>query len=245
MCTWKIHLPANIYMANQNWKCQSDGPLLRYLYISIIICRFSALISASFYVKCSTIFFSPVSVSFDRLILLFLCTISFSCFIVLHSFSLQFIVFFICHRHRCTTVACRTLSRFDSSLVFFMLFQFNGYFLLLLLECWKIATYFNQKQKMGKKNWNRPNLNQYFFYVCRAHQFFFLGLWTFARLWPLIRNQQLQWDKSKQILNSTLSLISIFSVYTHRFWIQCWIISLTMTNVLFNTRSPQNSTISW
>lgn len=108
----------------------------------------------------------------------------------LFRFNLSF--FFICHRHRCTTVACRTLSRFDSSLVFFMLFQFNGYFLLLLLECWKIATYFNQKQKMGKKNWNRPNLNQYFFYVCRAHQFFFLGLWTFTRLWPLIRNQQLQ-----------------------------------------------------
>lgn len=172
MCTWKIHLPANIYMANQNWKCQSDGPLLRYLYISIIICRFSALISASFYVKCSTIFFSPVSVSFDRLILLFLCTISFSCFIVLHSFSLQFIVFFHIPSSSMHN-RCRTLSRFDSSLVFFMLFQFNGYFLLLLLECWKIATYFNQKQKMGKKKLESTEFKSIFFLrLPRASVFF-------------------------------------------------------------------------
>lgn len=74
----------------------SVGTLERYLYVSIIILRFTALILASFFQRSMChfifIFFAVFRfVSVDRLIWSFFVLLSFSCFIDKHS--LRFIVF--------------------------------------------------------------------------------------------------------------------------------------------------------
>lgn len=124
----------------------SVGTLERYLYVSIIILRFTALILASFFQRWMChfifIFLLPSSVLYRSIGLFgrFFVLLSFSCFIDKHS--LRFIVFY-------TTKHCRVLSRFDCSLVFFVPFQFNGYFLLFTVRTLRIVTYFHRN---GEKN---------------------------------------------------------------------------------------------
>lgn len=128
-----------------------------FIYVSIIIWRFTALTQATFYIKYSTTFFSRIS--FNRLISLFR-------YFLLHFIFLFYrtVLFFasiyrwlflfllqICHRIDAHN-RCRTLSRFDFSLVlfFYVLCQFNGYFLLILIEFWKLQLILTKTEEHKK-----------------------------------------------------------------------------------------------
>lgn len=128
----------------------SVGTSERYLYVSIIILRFTALILASFFSTLNVpfyfyLFFLPSSVLYRSIGLFgrFFVLLSFSCFIDKHS--LRFIVFY-------STKHCWVLSRFDCSLVFFVPFQFNGYFLLFTVRTLQIVTYFHRNGEKKHKN---------------------------------------------------------------------------------------------
>lgn len=123
----------------------SVGTLERYLYVSIIILRFTALILASFFQRwmCHFIFiffafFRFVSV--DRLIWSFFCA---SFIFLFYRQALASIYSFLYNE------ALSSFKQIRLLVSVFVPFQFNGYFLLFTVKTLRIVTYFHRN---GEKN---------------------------------------------------------------------------------------------
>lgn len=156
-----------------------------------------------FNVECAILFlfyFLPSSVLYRSIGLFgrFFVLLSFSCFIDKHS--LRFIVFY-------TTKHCRVLSRFDCSLVFFVPFQFNGYFLLFTVRTLRIVTYFHRN---GEKN-TRTKFKSITFFLC-------LCTYTFNSEWILRRLS----DKANKLCSELVfHYISLLRFHSS---VSCWIL---------------------
>lgn len=133
----------SIFQPNQNWNSRSLGTLKCYLYYIYRLSFVGSLHRFMPFFALSHIFSVLV---FHRLILFFFVFFSVSCFIDMFSFRCWFFFCFF-----------STLSRFKQirllvRTVFFMLFQFNGYFLFLLIELLQNS---NSAKSIRQKNANR------------------------------------------------------------------------------------------
>lgn len=114
----------SIFQPNQNWNSRSLGTLKCYLYISIIICRFTAPILPSFCLESAPFF---LLLYFIGLFHFFWLLFSFLFYrhVLASLLSLFLLLLFTLSSFKQIRLLVRT--------IFFMLFQFNGYFLLLLM----------------------------------------------------------------------------------------------------------------